>query len=101
MIEIKKFKDIPWKEVSYECHWYSIFKVDNHDIFVPKEDNMANYRESLSAAYRFAKTKQETKECDGYKIVIEFGEAAGQQISWPHIHVIPCKEKKKRIKETT
>lgn len=98
MIEVKKFKDIPWDDIIYNCHWYSIFKVDSHDVFVPKEDNMVHYRESLTAAYRYAKTKQDIKENDGYKIVIEFGEAAGQQISWPHIHVIPCKNKKVKEK---
>ncbi len=59
MLEVKKFKDVPWKDVVYDCVWYSVFKAENskiegHQIFVPKEDNMANVRESITAAYRYA-----------------------------------------------
>lgn len=98
MLEVKKFKDVPWKDMSYDCEWYSVFEVDDQEIFVPKNDNMADYREALTAAYRYTRTMHETKKHLGYKIVVEFGEIAGQEISWPYVKVIHFDETKKKNK---
>lgn len=101
MIEVKKFKDIPWSEVVYDCSWYAIFKptilqTEGHQIWVPKEDNMANVRETITAVYRHTSNIFLCNKSISYKIVMEFGEYSDSEISWPHIHVIPINEDQKK-----
>lgn len=94
MLEIKKFRDIPWSEIIYDCSWYSVFSPPSpvsigHQIWVPKEDNMAAVRETLTAAYRYTSNIFLKDKRIGYKIIMEYGECSGAQISWPHINLIP------------
>lgn len=101
MLEIKKFKDIPWKNIKYDCVWYIVVEPENskhkgHQIYIPKEDNLANIREALTAAYRFSSNTYLVNKTIGYKLVMEFGENSDAEISWPHIHVIPIISKIKR-----
>jgi diadenosine tetraphosphate (Ap4A) HIT family hydrolase len=61
-----------------------------HRLYVPKDNNNANW---IVSAFEdaLADGNAMVKEglCDGFNIGYNLGEAAGQTVMWPHIHLIP------------
>ena len=60
-----------------------------HTLFIPKKDDQEHIMIAYGCAYQWAKQQVNEKLWDGFNIGQNIGDAAGQTIYWPHIHVIP------------
>jgi diadenosine tetraphosphate (Ap4A) HIT family hydrolase len=60
-----------------------------HLLFVPKYNSMELLNDAFEDAVREGKRMVEAKEWDGFNVGLNQGEAAGQTVMWPHIHLIP------------
>ena len=61
---------------------------EGHLLFVPlqKEDGMAY---AINKAYRIGRDMVKDEIWDGFNVGVNYGEAAGQTVKWPHVHLIP------------
>ena len=63
---------------------------EGHKLYVPKDNNNANW---IVRAFENALTDGNVMVakglCDGFNIGYNSGEAAGQTVMYPHIHLIP------------
>ena len=90
-------EDTPWTDPVEDNFYYSIFKdkypvTEGHTLFVPKQDRWYFIIKTLDAAYALGDKWVEEGYCDGYNIGQNKGEAAGQTIMYPHIHLIPRRD---------
>lgn len=60
---------------------------EGHMIFVPLDRN--HIKTAFNKAHSIGEKKVASREWDGYNIGLNCGEAAGQTIDWPHVHLIP------------
>ena len=86
--------DAPWTELVEEDFHTLVYKdkypcTDGHLLFVPKYNNFHLFMDSMEDAVRYGRQKVNEGEWDGFNIGLNYGEAAGQTINWPHIHLIP------------
>lgn len=94
MQAVKKFKDLPWKDPSYEDPWYASYdavepRCSGHRVYVPKDTSLGSIAAAFSAAYKVGETHVGLKEWSGFAVIMEMGESAGQTVGWPHIHLLP------------
>lgn len=65
---------------------------EGHLLFIPKEydgSNQEDISECFSLALFEGRRKVSSGEWDGFNIGLNWGEAAGQTVAWPHVHLIP------------
>ena len=84
----------PWTELVEEDFHVAIYKdkypcTQGHFLFVPKYNTVSVLSDAFESAVRCGRDKVESGEWDGFNVGLNYGEAAGQTVSWPHIHVIP------------
>jgi diadenosine tetraphosphate (Ap4A) HIT family hydrolase len=60
-----------------------------HLLFVPQYNTDAVISDCFETAMREGRRMVETGECDAFNIGINMGEAAGQTVMYPHVHLIP------------
>ena len=60
-----------------------------HLLFVPKNNTIGVLMDAIEDAVRYGKAKVESGEWDGFNLGMNYGEAAGQTVPWPHVHLIP------------
>ena len=60
-----------------------------HRLYVPKDDNPNCIVQAMEEALADGNHMVETGECDGFNIGFNSGEAAGQTVMYPHVHLIP------------
>lgn len=60
-----------------------------HLLFVPADDTRENVVKAFHLAQVVGDGMLLAKQCDGYNIGLNRGEAAGQTCSWSHVHLIP------------
>ena len=97
MTELEKAladKLAPWTEIEYRTKTFWVFKdayavTEGHLLFVPTETKMENLHECFKAAYKFGYDGVASKKWDGFNIGQNCGEAAGQTVMYPHVHMIP------------
>ena len=87
----------PWKDVVHEFKdivWYNdgYPVTEGHSLIVPKEATQNNIIKCFDLALKIANDNVAKGVIDGYNIVINVGESAGQSIMYPHIHLIPRKK---------
>ena len=78
-------KDYPWVTVyldRYPC-------TPGHRLYVPKTDHPNWIVQAMESALADGNHMVETGECDGFNIGFNSGEAAGQTVMYPHVHLIP------------
>ncbi len=91
-------ESMPWydncelvKELSYAgvAVFLDAFPVtEGHMIFVPiRQEDGLDF--CMNRAWRIGNEKIAAREWHGYNIGLNCGEAAGQTIDWPHVHLIP------------
>jgi len=85
---------VPWTEiVRDDFHVITYLDkypvTDGHLLFVPKYNTLDVLNDAFEDAIRYGKSKVQAHEWDGFNIGINYGEAAGQTVMWPHIHLIP------------
>ena len=84
----------PWENPIVETRWFLVFQdgypvTDGHLLFVPREADWKHITECWKAAYRWGYDWVERGYCDAFNLGQNVGEAAGQTVEWPHIHLIP------------
>lgn len=84
----------PWDDVVREDFHVVIFKdkypvTDGHMLFVPKYSANGVIEDCFADALKVGQDKVKSGEWDGFNIGINWGEAAGQTVPYPHVHLIP------------
>ena len=63
-----------------------------HRLYVPKQNDNPNWIvQAVKEALADGNHMVESGECDGFNIGYNSGEAAGQTVMYPHVHLIPRK----------
>ena len=62
---------------------------EGHILFVPKDENWQGLTKCFEAAYKWGYDWIERGYCDAFNIGQNVGEAAGQTVMYPHVHLIP------------
>jgi diadenosine tetraphosphate (Ap4A) HIT family hydrolase len=60
-----------------------------HLLFVPQYNTDTVIMECLKSAMQEGRRMVAAGECDAFNIGINMGEAAGQTVMYPHVHLIP------------
>jgi diadenosine tetraphosphate (Ap4A) HIT family hydrolase len=86
--------DVPWTETLDEDFFVIVYKdkfpvTEGHLLFVPKYNNIEILNFAFEQAICYGKKMVANTVWDGFNIGINYGEAAGQTVMWPHIHLIP------------
>ena len=89
-----EFKDIPWTDIVIDTRDFTVFKdgfpvTEGHILFVPKEETWDKLAACYKAAYAWGYDWVQRGYCDAYNLGQNIGEAAGQTVMWPHVHLIP------------
>jgi diadenosine tetraphosphate (Ap4A) HIT family hydrolase len=84
----------PWTEIEYRCKDFWIFKdaypvTDGHLLFVPTSLNPLSLYACFQSAYKWGYDGVESEKWTGFNIGQNVGEAAGQTVMYPHVHMIP------------
>lgn len=77
-------------ESSHSVYYDKYPVTEGHMLFVPEDlnDMRLTFR-CFERAYMYGKHKVDTGIWDGFNIGMNWGEAAGQTVEWPHVHLIP------------
>ena len=86
--------DAPWDNVVQDDFHVTIFKdkypvTEGHLLFVPKYSAVGVIEDCFADALRLGQEKVNSGEWDGFNIGMNWGEAAGQTVPYPHVHLIP------------
>jgi diadenosine tetraphosphate (Ap4A) HIT family hydrolase len=84
----------PWDDTVRQDFHVAVFNdrypcTPGHLLFVPQQNSKHVLRDAFVDAFDHGKQKVDTGEWDGFNIGLNYGEAAGQTVPWPHIHLIP------------
>ena len=84
----------PWTELEREDFLYLVFRdiypvSPGHLLFVPKATDTISMSTTLGAAFVTGEYLRATGKCDAFNIGMNMGEAAGQTVMYPHVHLIP------------
>jgi diadenosine tetraphosphate (Ap4A) HIT family hydrolase len=63
-----------------------------HLLFVPQYNTDTVIMECLKSAMQEGRRMVRDGECDAFNIGINMGEAAGQTVMYPHVHLIPRRQ---------
>lgn len=84
----------PWKNPVREDYYLAVY-LDNfpvtegHLLFVPKYNTIRELRDAVEAAVKHGTEQVVSGEWHGFNVGVNVGEAAGQTVDWPHVHLIP------------
>ncbi len=86
--------DTPWTELVEQDYHVKVFAdkypcTPGHLLFVPKYNTISVLIDAVEDAVRWGQDLVSQGHCDGFNIGINYGPAAGQTVSWPHVHLIP------------
>ena len=89
-----KTSSAPWDNVVLEDLHIAVYAdkypcTPGHLLFVPKYNTLGVLNDAFADAVRYGKTMVASGEWDGFNVGFNQGEAAGQTVPWPHIHLIP------------
>ena len=86
----------PWdlKIGEYSDYHVSVFQdrypvTQGHLLFVPQYNTDEVITDCFESAMRHGRRMVRDGECDAFNIGINMGEAAGQTVMYPHVHLIP------------
>ena len=84
----------PWDDSVKQDFHVAVFRdrypcTPGHLLFVPKHNTLSVLTDAFEDAIREGQRMIANGECDGFNIGLNYGEAAGQTVQWPHIHLIP------------
>jgi ATP adenylyltransferase len=88
--------EAPWNDTVRQDFHVAVFRdrypcTPGHLLFVPKYNSVGILNQAFEDAVREGQKLVEQGICDGFNIGLNYGEAAGQTVPWPHIHLIPRK----------
>jgi diadenosine tetraphosphate (Ap4A) HIT family hydrolase len=95
--DLKKAMDegrAPWRDTWLETSTYTVFKdgfpvSEGHLLFVPTQENWNCLEACYRAAYLIGVDGVLQGKWDAFNIGQNVGEAAGQTVMYPHVHMIP------------
>jgi diadenosine tetraphosphate (Ap4A) HIT family hydrolase len=86
----------PWdlKVGEYSDYHVSVFQdrypvTQGHLLFVPQYNTDEVITDCFESAMRHGRRMVRDGECDAFNIGINMGQAAGQTVMYPHVHLIP------------
>jgi diadenosine tetraphosphate (Ap4A) HIT family hydrolase len=84
----------PWDQKVWEDFHIVVYSdrypvTKGHLLFVPKYNTPSVIREAMASALFEGQRMVDAGECDAFNIGINCGEAAGQTVMYPHVHLIP------------
>ena len=84
----------PWDNVFRKDFHVAVFYdkypvTEGHLLFVPMYNTPEVIDDAFRDAFDFGREKVAKGEWDGFNIGLNWGEAAGQTVMYPHIHLIP------------
>jgi len=84
----------PWTELVEEDYHVKVFEdkypvTPGHLLFVPKYNTVSVLMDCFEDAVLDGLERVKTGEWDGFNIGFNYGQAAGQTVEWPHVHLIP------------
>jgi hypothetical protein len=87
----------PWKEIEFRTTKFWVFKdssapCKDYMCFVPTCQTMDCLFDAYRAAYKWGYDGIQSGNWQGFNIVQSVGGTAGQNISYPHIHMIPRRD---------
>jgi diadenosine tetraphosphate (Ap4A) HIT family hydrolase len=92
--DAKEVGDAPWDNIVQDDFHVVVFKdkypvTDGHLLFVPKYSANGVIEDCFADALSLGQEKVKAGEWDGFNIGLNWGEAAGQTVPYPHVHLIP------------
>ena len=86
--------NVPWDQVIRDDFHVIVYQdrypcTEGHLLFVPKYNAMGVFQDAIKDAMEHGKAGISAGMWDGFNLGLNYGEAAGQTIMWPHIHLIP------------
>jgi ATP adenylyltransferase len=87
----------PWDNLIAETTWYMVYLdrypcTPGHRLYVPKIDHPNHIVRAMEDALADGTHMVRQGECDGFNIGLNSGEAAGQTVMYPHVHLIPRRQ---------
>jgi hypothetical protein len=87
----------PWKEIEFRAKTFWVFRDStapcaDYMCFVPSEKSMDCLFDAYRAAYKWGYDGITSGKWQGFNIVQSVGILAGQNINYPHIHMIPRRD---------
>jgi len=87
---------VPWRNIEHRTKHYWVFTdkspiTEGHLLFVPTEETAENLWQCYQAAYKFGFNGVERQQWEAFSIEQKVGEAAGQTVMYPHVHMIPVR----------
>jgi diadenosine tetraphosphate (Ap4A) HIT family hydrolase len=87
-------KRAPWNNVELQSQTFWVFRdaypvTEGHLLFVPTKEDSDSLWDCFRAAYKFGCEGVATNKWDAFNIGQNCGEAAGQTVMYPHVHMIP------------
>lgn len=84
----------PWTEIVEEDYHVKVFLdkypvTEGHLLFVPKYNTVHVLMDCVEQAVQDGIRRVQSGEWDGFNVGFNYGQAAGQTVEWPHIHLIP------------
>jgi len=84
----------PWQDAVIVTRDYSVFRdaypvTEGHVLFVPQQEDWQHVTKCWEAAYRWGTDWVDRGYCEAFNVGMNVGEAAGQTVKYPHIHLIP------------
>ena len=84
----------PWNNMITEDFHVKVFAdkypvTEGHVLYVPKYNTVAILMDAFEDAVRYGKSQVEQGLWDGFNVGFNYGQAAGQTVDWPHVHLIP------------
>ena len=84
----------PWDDVVREDFHVVVFRdrypvTIGHLLFVPVHNTLDVINEAFGDALKEGDRMVTAGECDAFNIGVNMGEAAGQTVMYPHVHLIP------------
>lgn len=84
----------PWSDLAYKNSdvwvFYDKYPVtDGHLLFIPAFETGECLLKCYAAAYQMGEEGIVSNQWDGFNIGQNIGEAAGQTVMYPHVHMIP------------
>jgi diadenosine tetraphosphate (Ap4A) HIT family hydrolase len=84
----------PWDSLVEEDYHVKVFSdkypvTDGHLLFVPKYNTVHVLMDCFEQAVQDGIKRVQLGEWDGFNVGFNYGQAAGQTVEWPHVHLIP------------
>lgn len=92
--QAQKNEIAPWTNILRDEEYYVVFRdaypvTLGHLLFVPKWNNLISIQDCFRDAIELGEFLVESGDCDAYNVGINRGQAAGQTVMYPHVHLIP------------